>query len=206
MKKLIMNKDTKIGNAQIEAVKHYEKVLNSEFKKIFKRWMIVKNIKIELPVQNAGELTAHIIYDTPNHEKSINRAVSSFKKTIKNMTPIKNKSLRKQYYDKLHKKIGRMVKLNYKMVCFIRSSFTQGKTVGQLIKSCDNKIKLHKLEINHLKGKKLHQSSRKHLSSIKKRSKFLKEVKDFLLKVSQNSIEEINRNYARFQDLPKRSK
>ena len=78
-----MNKDTKIGNAQIEAVKHYEKVLNSEFKKIFKRWMIVKNIRIELPVQSVGELRAHIIYDTPNNEKSINMAVSSFKKLLK---------------------------------------------------------------------------------------------------------------------------
>ncbi len=116
------------------------------------------------------------------------------------------KNLKKQYYDKLHKKIGRIVKLNYKIVSFIRTNLIDGKTVGQLIKHCNDKIKLHELEINHLKNKKLHRSHRTYISKVKKRSKFLKEVRDFLLKAVQSSIEEISREYTRHQDLPKGSK
>ena len=80
MKHLIIDKDTKIGNAQIEAVEHFQKVLNIKLKEIFRRWTIVKNIKVEIPTDVVEEMRIILQYDTPNSDKSIKRAVSSFKR------------------------------------------------------------------------------------------------------------------------------
>lgn len=80
MKELIMVVHTKTGDAQIKAVKHFEKIINTELKKIFKRWMIVKNIQIEVPTDSVGELRVTFRYDTPNSDEGIKRAVTSYKK------------------------------------------------------------------------------------------------------------------------------
>jgi hypothetical protein len=99
-----------------------------------------------------------------------------------------------------------MVKLNYKMVSFIRTRLLNGNTVGQVILHCDDKIKQHTKELSPFKKKKLHRSQRTYISRVKKRSKFLKGIVDFLLKAPQDSIEEISRHYTRYQELPKGSK
>ena len=89
------------------------------------------------------------------------------------------------------------------MVKFIRSSLLNDKTVGQLIKYCNDKINQHTKIISTFKEKKLHKSQRTYISRIKKKSKFLGDVQKILLKAPQTSIVEIRQDYARYQDLPK---
>ncbi len=63
-----------------QPVGNFDFVLDEVMKGIFKRWMIVKNIHIEIPTNDFGAIDVHIIYDTPNNDKSIKSAVKSYRK------------------------------------------------------------------------------------------------------------------------------